>query len=86
MMGKLLNSLMGEQKEGVLRAQKLDGSKLPEYDMVRRYLGPAGMTMTTEPTGWLMTGFTLTKEVESSDAPQDDERLTSGTNAETSVK
>lgn len=86
MMGKLLNSLMGEQKEGVLRPQRLDGSKLPEYDMVRRYLGPAGMTMTTEPTGWLLTGFTLTKEVEPSGAPAEDERLTSGANAETSVK
>jgi hypothetical protein len=60
--GKLLNSMLGEGKEGVLRPQRIDGSKLPDYDMVRRYLGPAGMTMTTEPTGWLLTGFTLTKE------------------------
>jgi hypothetical protein len=59
--GKLLNSLLGEGKEGVLRPQRIDGSKLPEYDMVRRYLGPAGMTMTAEATGWLFTGFTLTK-------------------------
>ena len=64
MIGKLLNSMLGEGKEGVLRTQRIDGSKLPEYDMVRRYLGPAGMTMTTEADGWFLTGFTLTKEAE----------------------
>ncbi len=76
-MGKMLNSLLGEGKEGVLRTQRIDGSKLPDYDMVRRYLGPAGMTMTTEPTGWLLTGFTLNKEVEPSPAQADSETLTS---------
>ncbi len=86
MMGKLLNALLGDGKEGVLRPQKLDGSKLPEYDMVRRYLGPAGMTMTAEPTGWLLTGFTLTKEADSSQTPAKAERLTSETKADTAVK
>lgn len=64
MFGKLLNSMLGEGKEGVLRTQRIDGSKLPEFDMVRRYLGPAGMTMTTETDGWLLTGFTLNKEAQ----------------------
>jgi hypothetical protein len=62
MVGKLLNSLLGEGKEGVMRTQKIDGSKLPDYDSVRRYLGPAGMSLTTEPEGWMLTGFTLVKE------------------------
>jgi hypothetical protein len=62
MIGRLLNALLGEGKEGVLRQQRIDGSKLPEYDLVRRYLGPAGMTLTTEADGWLLTGFTLVKE------------------------
>jgi hypothetical protein len=62
MVGKLLNAMLGEGKEGVLRTQKIDGSKLPEYDLVRRYLGPAGMTATTEANGWFLTGFTLVKE------------------------
>jgi hypothetical protein len=64
MFGKLLNSMLGEGKEGVLREQRIDGSKLPDYDMVRRYLGPAGATMTTEEEGWFLTGFTLNKEAE----------------------
>ena len=74
LMGKMLNSMLGDGKEGVLRPQRLDGSKLPEFDMVRRYLGPAGMTMTSEETGWLLTGFTLTKEVPS---PSSEEGATS---------
>jgi hypothetical protein len=62
MFGRLLNSMLGEGKEGVLRTQRIDGSKLPEFDVVRRYLGPAGMTFTTEAEGWFLTGFTLNKE------------------------
>ena len=63
MAGKLFNAILGEGKEGVLRTQRIDGSKLPDYDMVRRYLGPAGMTITSESDGWFLTGFTLNKEV-----------------------
>jgi hypothetical protein len=65
MFGKLLNAMLGEGKEGVLRTQRIDGSKLPEYDAVRRYFGPAGMTVTTEEDGWFLTGFTLNKELPS---------------------
>jgi len=64
MMGRLLNSLLGEGKEGVLRSQRIDGTKLPEYDMVRRYLGPAGLTGLTEQDGWFLTGFTLIKDAQ----------------------
>jgi hypothetical protein len=83
MVGKMLNSLLGDGKEGVLRPQRIDGSKLPDYDMVRRYLGPAGATMTSEATGWLLTGFTLTKESQpaapssENEAPTEEE-VTSG--------
>ncbi len=62
MVGRLLNALLGDGKQGSIRPQKLDGSKMPEFDVVRRYLGPAGMTVTTEGDGWLLTGFTLNKQ------------------------
>lgn len=75
MVGKLLNSIMGEGKEGVLRTQRIDGSKLPEYDMVRRYFGPAGMTVTTEADGWMLSGFTLVKEPEPTAKTQRRQRL-----------
>ncbi len=40
---RLLNVLFGEGKKGVTRTQQIDGRQLPEYELVRRYLGPAGM-------------------------------------------
>jgi hypothetical protein len=61
-LGKLLNNLLGEGKEGVLRAQRINGEHLPEYDAVRRYFGPAGMTAVSEDDGWFLTGFALSKE------------------------
>ena len=60
--GQLLNQLFGENKKGVVRHQKIDGSKLPEYDVVRRYLGPAGTQVTAEKDGWFIKGFTVNKE------------------------
>lgn len=62
MFGQLLNQLFGEGKKGVVRHQKIDGSKLPEYDAVRRYLGPAGFQVSAEKDGWFLKGFTLNKE------------------------
>jgi hypothetical protein len=63
MLARLLNVLFGEGKKGV-RAQRIDGRQLPEYQVVRRYLGPAGLQATSEPNGWFLKGFTLSKEVE----------------------
>ena len=61
---RLLNVLFGEGKKGAARRQQIDGSQLPKYDVVSRYLGPAGMQVTSEPEGWFLKGFTLTKDSE----------------------
>ncbi len=61
---RLLNGLFGEPKKGATRVQKIDGSQLPEYQVVRRYLGPAGLQVTSEPDGWFLKGFWLSKEAE----------------------
>ena len=58
---KLLNGLFGDDKGDGTRKQKIDGRKLPDYQLVRRYLGPAGLQVTSEPEGWFLKGFTLTK-------------------------
>jgi len=58
---KLLNALFGEEKRGATRRPKIDGRELPEYQVVRRYLGPAGLQVTSEDDGWFLKGFTLTK-------------------------
>ncbi len=59
MFASMLNSMFDEGKEGVLRPQRIDGKNLPEYDMARRYFGPAGHYITTETDGWYASGFTI---------------------------
>jgi len=60
-LGKVLNKLLGPDEDGVLREQQIDGTKLPEFDVVRRFLGPAGANVRSLPDGWLMTGCLLAK-------------------------
>ena len=65
MLGRLLNTVLGTGKKGVRRKQEIDGSKLPDYDFVRRHLGPAGFQAVTEEKGefrgWFLKGFILPK-------------------------
>ncbi|HET6881011.1 MAG TPA: hypothetical protein VFI31_12695 [Pirellulales bacterium] len=53
-----INFVVGEEKEGVTRKPRLDGSKLPEYKVVQHHLGPAGTFVTSEKQGWFVVGFT----------------------------
>ena len=53
--------MFGDDKSDDLRPKKIDASKLPDYQKVRRYLGPAGISITTADNGWIVTGFTLSK-------------------------
>lgn len=65
MFGKFLNRMLTtevEKEEGVLRKQKLDGSDLPSFEAVRRYFGPAGRALVSQPDGWVLTGTVLNKE------------------------
>lgn len=62
LLGKLLNRAFEPEEEGVVREQYIDGSKLPEYDAARRYLGPAGLFSHAEDNGWSITGCLLSKQ------------------------
>lgn len=62
MLGQFLNMLFGDGKKGAVRHQQIDGSTLPDYEVVRHYLNPAGMQMTAEKDGWFLKGFTLNME------------------------
>lgn len=64
MLGRVLNKLMAPDEEGTVREQQLDGAKLPPYDAVRRYLGPAGFYTRSEVDGWTIIGCLLKKEIE----------------------
>lgn len=65
MFGKLLNNLLTtevEKEEGVPRKQKIDGTNLPSFEVVRRYFGPAGRVLRSDQDGWFLTGALLNKE------------------------
>jgi hypothetical protein len=61
LLGRILNRALGPEDEDVLRQQSLDGSQLPAYEAVRRYLGPAGTYMQSEADGWYLGGVLLNK-------------------------
>jgi len=61
MFARMLNSFLGPAEKGVLRKQEIDGSKMPEYDVVRGSLGPGGTFGKSEPDGWFLVGFMLKK-------------------------
>lgn len=61
LLGRLLNTVLGPGKKGVARKQEIDGSKLPDFEHVRRHLGPSGVEIVSEEKGWLIKGFLLPK-------------------------
>lgn len=63
-LGRLLNRLLGPDEKGILREQQIDGTKMPEFDAVRRYLGPAGVFVQSEEDGWFVAGCLLSKDGE----------------------
>lgn len=64
---QILNDVLGDGKPGTVRRQQIDGSKLPEFDLVRKYFGTTGIGVETVEEGWLVRGFALAR------GPQDPE-------------
>ena len=60
--GKLMNRLFEPEEEGAVREQYIDGSQMPDYEVVRRYLGPAGMFVRSEDDGWSVTGCLMNRQ------------------------
>ena len=60
-LARLLNNVMGSGKKEV-RKQQIDGSKLPPFEQVQKYLGPAGSYVHTDDDGWVLVGCLLKKE------------------------
>ena len=52
---------LGGKKSKEPRKPRLDGTTLPEFDVIRGYFGTAGMTMQTVPEGWMFVGASLWK-------------------------
>jgi hypothetical protein len=65
LLGRVLNRMLTppeSEDEGILREQKIDGRKLPDFEMVRRYFGPAGTVVRSDEDGWFVVGATLSKQ------------------------
>jgi hypothetical protein len=61
MLARLLNALMGPQEEGAVRKPEINGGKLPDFDQVKKYLGPGGLYIQTQDAGWWVVGCLLKK-------------------------
>jgi hypothetical protein len=61
LLGKVLNEFLAPDEEDTLREPELDGAKLPEFEKVKPYLGPAGLFLRAENEGWSITGCLLDK-------------------------
>ncbi len=59
LLARFLNTLLAEETQEGVRKQRIDGSKLPEFEFVRRHLGPVGMFGQVETQGWFFKGFML---------------------------
>ena len=68
MFAGLVNRLLDDGQHEGPRKPRIEASKLPDYDAVRRYLGPGGMTAVSEDEGWFVTGFVLGKQPPAADA------------------
>lgn len=72
-LGKAINALFvsEEDKENGagLRQQAIDGTNLPEFELIRKYLGPAGIYGATEEDGFFFKGFLLEKKAENEIGP-----------------
>lgn len=63
--GRLLNRLLTSDEErevDALREQKIDGSRLPSFELARRYFGPSARSVRSEEDGWIISGVVLSKE------------------------
>ena len=45
-----------------VREQQIDGTQMPAFELVAKYLGPSGGFVTTEKDGWFMSGCLLQKK------------------------
>ena len=54
--GQLLNSLLGDGEPGSVRDQKIDGSTLPDFELIEKYFGTSGFVMQNLKDGWRLGG------------------------------
>jgi hypothetical protein len=64
MVGQAINLLLDDGNDDTVREQKIDGSTLPDFEEIRKYLGTVGAGMTSVDDGWYITGLSLPRHAE----------------------
>jgi hypothetical protein len=59
LVGQAINLILDDGDNQTVREQKIDGSTLPEFDVIRNHFGTVGESMKSVDEGWYVTGFTL---------------------------
>lgn len=62
--GRLLNRLLTTEDEREVdapRRQRIDGQRLPSFELARRYFAPSARSVRSEGDGWLISGVMLNK-------------------------
>lgn len=61
LLARMMNSMSSADSKRP-REQRIDGRQMPDYEIVRRHLGPGGTYFVSEKDGWFLRGFMLAKE------------------------
>ncbi|MEM8681461.1 MAG: hypothetical protein AAGF97_19110, partial [Planctomycetota bacterium] len=76
LIGQILNrALASEEDDQEIREQELDADQLPEFQVVRRYLGTMGNFLQTEENGWFVAGLGLPKGARYLEAAEEGETV-----------
>ncbi len=59
LVGQAINMILDDGDDQTVREQKIDGSSLPDFEELRKYLGTVGSGMRSVDNGWYITGFSL---------------------------
>lgn len=62
MFARLLNAMLDQTPDDGMRENVIDGSKLPAYEKITKYLGPTGLFVQSEDNGWWAVGTLQSRE------------------------
>jgi hypothetical protein len=62
MFARLLNAMLDSSPDDGKRENVIDGTKLPAYDAIVKYLGPTGLFAQSEENGWWVVGTLQSRE------------------------
>ncbi|WP_254508016.1 hypothetical protein [Anatilimnocola floriformis] len=62
MFARILNAMLDQDPDDGVRKNEIDGTKLPAYEKITKYLGPTGLFTQSEDNGWWIVGTLQVRE------------------------